>query len=147
MAADTGLVTQGTDFRISEDGVTYTSFGCVESWTLDTAGRNEIDTTCLLDTSKSFKFGLKDNGTVACEMFYAPDGEGQVLLEASYASADPYYFEIEYSDNAGTTGTVKSFQGYVTSYSQNGSKDDVVRQSVSIKLSGDVTTEAPTPIP
>ena len=146
MATDTGLVTQGTDFRISDDDVTYVSFGCVESWDLSTAGRNEIDTTCLLDTSKTFKFGLKDNGTVTCEMFYAPDGAGQVLLEASYASSTPYYFEIEYSDNAGTTGTIKSFQGYVTNYSQNGAKDDVVKQSVSIKLSGDVTTAAPTPI-
>lgn len=145
MAAETGLVTQGTDFRISDDGVTYTSFGCVESWSLDTAGRNEIDTTCLLDSAKSFKYGLKDNGTVTCEMFYAPAGEGQVLLEASYSSDTPFYFEIEYSDTGGTTGTIKSFQGYVTTYSQNGAKDDVVRQSVSIKLSGDVTTAVPTP--
>ena len=145
MAADSGMLTQGTDFRISDDGITYTSLGCVESWDLSTAERPEIDTTCLTDTSKSFKFGLKDNGTLAVELIFDIDGAGQVLLEASYEAEDAYYFEVEYSDNAGTTGTVKSFQGYVTSLGESGAKDDVIRQSVSIKISGDVTTDVPTP--
>ena len=145
MAADTGLVTQGTDFRISDDDLTYESFGCVESWTIDATARNEIDTTCLLDTSKTYRFGLKDNGSITAEMYYSNDGAGLTLLKASYDSSDPYYFEVEYSDTAGTTGTIKSFQGYVVNYSETGAKDDVVRFSVTIKISGDVTTAAPTP--
>ncbi len=145
MAVDTGLVTQGTDFRISADGTAFTSFGCVESWSLDTPGRAEIDTTCLKDTSKSYKFGLKDSGTLSVETFYDVDGAGNTLLEASYASEDPYHFEIEYSDTGGTTGTVKSFEGYVTGYSQSGAKDDVVKLSVTIKVTGDITTAVPTP--
>lgn len=145
MAVDTGLTTQGTNFRVSDDDITYVSFGCVESWTIDTPGRTEIDTTCLVDDTKSYKFGLRDSGTVTTEMYYSTDGEGLALLEESYASDDPYYFEIEYSDTGGTTGTVKSFQGYVTSYSQSGAKDDVVKLTLTIKISGDITTTPPTP--
>jgi len=140
-----GMITQGTDFRISDDGVTYTSLGCVESWALEQPERAEIDTTCLMSTSKDFMFGLKDSGTLSVELIYSVDGAGQVILQDSYASPDAYFFEVEYSDNAGSTGTVKSFKGFVTSMSQSGGKDDVVRQSVTIKITGDVTTVAPTP--
>ena len=145
MAVDSGMVTQGTAFRISIDGVAYTQMGCIESWDLASAARPEIDTTCLLDTAKTFKFGLKDNGTLSVEMIYDVDGAGQVLMEASYASEDAYYFEVEYSDNAGTTGSIKTFQGFVIGLGETGAKDDVIRQSVSIKISGDVTTAVPTP--
>jgi len=144
MATATGLVTQGTDFRISIDGTTYTSFGCVESWSLDTPGRAEIDTTCLLDTSKTYKFGLKDSGTLSVETFYAVDGAGIKLLEDSYGSDAPFHFEIEYSNTGGVTGTVKKFEGFVTSYSESGAKDDVVKLSVTIKVTGDITVTAPT---
>lgn len=140
MATNSGIVTQGTDFRISTDGTVFESVGCVESWDLSTADRAEIDTTCLKDTSKSFKFGLKDSGTLSLETMYNIGGAGQALLEASYASPDAYSFEVEYSDNAGVSGTVKSFSGYVINLSQTGGKDDVIKQSVTIKISGDITT-------
>ena len=144
MSITSGMLTQGTDFRISDDDVTFISLGCVESWDLTTADRPEIDTTCLTDTSKSFKFGLKDNGTLSVELIFDVDGAGQALLEESYASDEPFYFEVEYSDSLGITGTIKSFQGYVTSIGETGAKDDVIRQSVSIKISGDIATAAPT---
>jgi len=144
MAVDSGMLTQGTDFRISVDGVSFTSIGCVESWDLSVSDRPEIDTTCLTDTSKSFKFGLKDSGTLAVELIYDIDGPGQVLLEASYDAEGSYFFEVEYSDTLGLTGSVKSFQGFVIGLGQSGAKDDVIRQSVSIKISGDITTDVPT---
>ncbi len=144
MAVDSGMLTQGTSFRISDDDITFVELGCVESWTVDSPARAEIDTTCLLDTSKSYKFGLKDSGTLNVDIIYDVDGAGQALLEASYASDTPYHFEIEYSDNGGTTGTIKSFSGNVISLSENGAKDDVVRSSVSIKISGDITSAVPT---
>jgi len=146
MGVNTGINTQGTDFRISDDGISYITLGCVESWTQDAPARAEIDTTCLMDTVKSYKFGLQDSGTLSVDTIYAPDGAGQALLEASYASNDPYYFEVEYSDTAGVTGTIKTFQGYVVSYNESGSKDDVVRLSLSIKISGEITQEAPTAV-
>ncbi len=143
MAVNSGLVTQGTAFDISKDGLVWTRIGCVESWDLATSDRAEIDTTCLLDTSKTFKFGLKDNGTLSVELMFSIDGPGQVLLEESYASSEPYHFQIEYSDNAGVSGSIKTFEGFVTNMSESGAKDDIIKQSINIKISGDIQLNAP----
>lgn len=142
MAVTSGINAQGTQFGISVDGVTYTPLGCVKSWTWDKPSRTEIDTTCVLDTSKSVRMGLKDNGSLSVETFYDREA-GITMSEASYASDTPYYFEVEYSDNAGVSGTNKVFQGYVTSMSESGGVDDVVNLSIEIRLSGDITETAP----
>lgn len=144
MGLNTGLLTQGTSFKISEDdGVTFINLGCVTDWSIETSDRPEVDTTCTTDTSKSFKFGLKDDGTLSVTCFYAPEGAGMALVEASYASNDPFDFEVEYSNTAGTSGTIKRFKGYVTSISESGAKDDVINLSLNIKISGAVTKLAP----
>lgn len=140
MATDTGIVTQGTSIQISADDITFAELGCIQSWSLDSPSRPEIDTTCLLSTSKTFKFGLKDNGTVTTELLYEAGGAGQLVLEASYESNTPYYFSIEYTDGTIGDGTIKTFTGYVISISQSGNQDDVVRQSVQIKIDGDIVT-------
>ena len=137
MAATSGLNAQGTTFGISVDGVAYTSLGCIKSWDWGKPSRAEIDTTCLLDTAKSFRFGLKDNGTLTVETFY-DRGAGVVMAEASYASDTPYFFEVEYSDGL-VSGTNKVFQGYVISMSESGGVDDVVNATIEIRLSGDIT--------
>jgi hypothetical protein len=137
MAADSGINAQGTQFGISTDGVTYTPLGCIKSWDWSKPSRAEIDTTCLLDTSKSFRFGLKDNGTLTVETFY-DRGAGIVLAEASYDSDTAYYFEVEYPDGV-TSGTKKVFQGYVVTMNESGGVDDVINGSVEIRLSGDIT--------
>ena len=134
---------QGTTFGISVDGVTYTSLGCVKGWDWGKPSRAEIDTTCLTSTSKTFNFGLQDNGTISVETFY-DRGAGIVLAEDSYASDVAYFFEVEYSDTAGTTGTIKTFQGYVVSMNETGAVDDVVNATIEIRLSGDITETAPT---
>jgi len=145
MAASSGINAQGTQFGISVDGVSYTPLGCVKSWDWSKPSRAEIDTTCVLDTAKSFRFGLKDNGTISVETFY-DRGAGIVLAEASYSSDTPYHFQVEYSDTAGVSGTVKEFQGYVISMSESGGVDDVVNMSMEIRLSGDITETAPSAV-
>ncbi len=139
------MLTQGMSFRISPDGTNFTEIGCISGFNWDQPERAQIDTTCFSSDSKEFSFGLRDNGTVSLEYRFDVSSNGQELLEESYASEDSYSFEIEYSDNAGTTGTVKKFVGYVTSLSQDGSLDDIINGSCTIKLTGDVTTVDPTP--
>lgn len=144
MGLDTGILTQGTEFRISDDeGVNFTPLGCVTDWSIDTSDRPEIDTTCTSDSSKSFKFGLKDDGTLSTTVFYDPEGDGLAIVEASYASNDAFTFQVEYSNTAGTSGTIKTFKGFVIGMSESGSKDDVVSLSINIKISGGITKSAP----
>lgn len=137
------LLTQGTKFRISADDITFTDLGCVTGWSLETGDRAEIDTTCLTSVAKRFKFGLKDFGTLSVDTNYEIAGAGQLIVEDSYASDVPFYFEVEYSDSLGTSGTIKSFQGYVTSYSETGALDGVVTLSMSIKIDGEITKAVP----
>lgn len=140
MATNSGIITQGTTFGISVDGVSYTQLGCIQSFSVAGAARTEIDTTCMLDNKKSFKLGLKDNNTISVELLYDPANSGQALLEDSYESDDFYFFKIEYNDSLGTNGTTKEFNGYVTSISQDAQLDEVLRQSVEIKTIGNTTT-------
>ena len=139
------ILTQGMKFQISSDGTTYTDIGCISDFGWDNPDRAQIDTTCFSSDSKEFAFGLRDNGTVTLGYRYDPEGAGQELLEESYASDDSYRFKIEYSNTAGATGTVKEFNGYVTSMSQDGALDDIVNGSVTIKITGAITSTPPTP--
>lgn len=135
-----GIITQGTTFQISSDGVTFEDLGCIQSFTNNAPARAEIDTTCMTDDTKTFKFGIKDNGTISVELLYNPSSAGQALVEGSYNSNDAYKFKIEYNNSLGTNGTIKEFDGFVMSVSQDSQIDDVVRQSVEIKVSGAITT-------
>ncbi len=137
------LPAQGTVIRISEDGTTFTDIGCVSGFSWEFSERATIDTTCLTDTEKTFKFGLRDSGTVSIDYRFEPDGAGQVLLEESYASDTPYTFQVEYSDSLGVSGTIKEFDGFVTQMSQDGAIDDIVNASASIKITGPITSTDP----
>ena len=145
MATPEKINAQGTIISISADGTTWTPVGCITGWDLSASARAEIDTTCLVDTSKSFKFGLKDNGTLSIDYFYDPEGAGQKLMEASYGSDTAYHFQIEYPNlGTGGKGTIKVFEGYVIELSETGAVDEVLTASASIKISGDVTQTPPT---
>ena len=143
------LNAQGTTLEISEDGATYESIGCIQSFGIEQPERAEIDVTCLTSTSKEYKFGLRDNGTLSIDLQYDPEGAGQGLLEDSYAADTAYHFKIEYTNAPDTTGTgtTKEFQGYVTSISESGGVDDVVVESVTIRVSGDITITPPAATP
>ncbi len=137
------LLFTGMEFGISVDGVSYTPVGCVTGYSLDGAARSEIDTTCSTSTSKEFVFGLRDNGTLSLDIAYDPEGTGNALVKDSYASDVPYYFEVEYANSAGTSGTVKTFVGYVVAIGENGTVDDKISGTIEIKVTGDITQIAP----
>lgn len=132
-----GIIVQGTTFKISDDNVTFEDLGCVQSFNISGGGRTEIDTTCIGSTSKEFKLGLKDNGTVSVEILYNASSAGQALVDSSYDSNDAYYFEVVYTD---TSTITKTFQGFVMNQSLDNSVDEVVRQTIEIKITGEITT-------
>jgi hypothetical protein len=142
------MIAQGIILSISQDGTTYEPIGCIQSFSLEQPERAEIDVTCLTSTSKEYKFGLRDSGTLSIDLQYEPQSAGQLLLESSYASDDSYSFKIEYTDApAGGTPTTKEFDGFVTSISESGATDDLVTESATIRLTGDITTTPPAPAP
>ena len=139
------MIAQGIVLSISQDGTVYEPIGCIQTFSLEQPERAEIDVTCLTSTSKEYKFGLRDSGTLSIDLQYEPQSAGQLLLESSYASDDAYSFKIEYTDAPDETGTptIKEFQGFVTSISESGALDDIVSESTTIRLTGDITTTPP----
>lgn len=134
MATNTGILTQGTTIGISVDGVAYTSIGCITSFEIERGERSEIDTTCLTDTLKTSKRGIKEQDTLSLEMYF-DRGAGLTMVEASFASNNDYYFEIVTSDGSTTT-----FTGYVmTAPSQSGEIDGVITSSLSVKITSVLT--------
>ena len=137
------ITAQGTTIEISDDGITYVSLGCINSFSIDGNARAEIDVTCLTSTSKEFMFGLRDNGTMSLEVRYDPSDAGLALANASYASDVAYQFRITYNDQITPvtgTKTISEFDGFVMNLSHGGAVDDVLSGSIEVKLSGDVTT-------
>ena len=133
---------QEMTFEISADGVTYTSIGCVTNYSLDGAGRTEIDVTCNDSTSKEYMFGLRDFGSLSLDINYDPDGAGLAIAEASYASDDNYHFRLVYANQITPTtgsGTIKDFEGAVMNISDSGAIDDKISGTIEVKVSGDIT--------
>ena len=142
------MLAQETIISISEDGTAWTPIGCITSYSIEQSERNEIETTCLSATEKTFKLGLRDPGTMSLDLEYEQDSTGQGMLEDSYASDDSYHFKIEYNNapSGGTPGE-KTFEGYVSALSETGSVDDLITESVSIRVTGNVTNTDPAPAP
>jgi len=138
--ATKGTLFQGHKISISEDGSTYKEIGCLTNFGLDQPERAKIDTTCSQDTTKTYRFGLRDTGTVTFDTFYESDSEAQGVLEASYKSDENYHFKIAYSD-----GTEKEFEGNVIALSEAGEVDGMITESVTVGLAGEITTTLPTP--
>ena len=136
-----GTKFQGMIFEISADDITYTSVGCITNYSLDGAGRTEIDVTCNNSTAKEYMFGLRDFGSLSLDLNYEPDGIGLGIAESSYASDDNYFFRITYANplNATGTGTIKDFEGAVMNISDGGGIDDKVSGTIEVKVSGDIT--------
>lgn len=130
-----GIITQGTVVNI-EAG----TLGCIQSFSQTTPAKTEIDTTCLTDSVKTFKFGIKDSASISFELLYDPSSTGQAAALVSYNDGTTASFEIIYNDSLGISGTTQTFDGYVISLSQEVSMDEVIRQTIEVKVDGEVTT-------
>ena len=142
------MLSQGTKLSISTDGTTWTEVGCVTSYSLERSERNTIETTCLNSSEKTFAMGLKDPGSLNFDLEYEQEGAGQGMLEDSYNSDVAYHFQIEYNngETGGTNGN-KTFEGFVSSISESGSVDDLLTESVTVQITGEVVNTDPVPAP
>jgi hypothetical protein len=101
----------------------------------------EIDVTSLDSTAKEYRLGLKDHGTFSFESMFIPKDSGQKGLQADLDNRTLRNFRLEFpkQDEASTSGTVFEFAAYVTEFSMTGGVDEVVKASISLRISGDIT--------
>lgn len=138
---DNSVVTQGTDLKLGDGNTVpgpeaFTSIEGVTSINGFGTTRSEIDTTTLKAASKTFKLGLKDNGTLQIELNHDPADALHQDLKDLNDSGDSANFELVMADaGAGTY----AFTGYVSQWALRADVDNVYKTQLSVRISGDVT--------
>jgi len=93
----------------------------------------EIDITNLASVAKEYEVGLVDNGNFTFEVNVDDSDLGQTALTAAKnsGSTDTYILTL-------LGGTTRTFDATVLSFSESAGVDDVIKGSVSLKISGPV---------
>ena len=136
------LQSQGTELSVSQDGgSSYTDLGCViDGFSGPGGSKPEIDVTTLCSAGQEFIDGLPDFGSISFTGLYNPNSEAcQTLLSLYKGGRSNVDWKITFSDTSGSTW---EFQGYVSEFSVNIQKNEVVRLSGAIRVSGDITETA-----
>jgi hypothetical protein len=134
----TGAVfTKGTQIQIETAAGVYTTICDVIQFTGPTI-KNEIrDVTDLCSTAREKKADpLADPGDITLDIQWIPDNAMHALLRAKAKAATITGFRMVFPDDDSTTFT---FNGTVTSFPVSGSVGDVLKGSVTITVTGDIT--------
>lgn len=115
--------------------VSFSTVGEVVDFDGPGGSASVIDVTHLGSTAKEKRMGLMDEGQFSFNLNYVPDDAGQQALRAARAARSLKTFQLTYTD-----GTVDTFDGYVLSFSRSGGVDAKVSGSVTVEISGPVTT-------
>lgn len=136
------IPTIGTDLKLG-NGATptevFTSIDGIVSMNGFGTQRSEIDTTTLKDTSKKFKLGLKDNGTLQLEINHDPADPQHQELRQMNEDGTSANFQLILSDEAPSTRY--NFKAFVSQWSLRADVDNVYKTQVSLRITGDVTED------
>lgn len=115
--------------------VTYTSVGEIVDWDGPGGSASVIDATHLSSTAREKLMGLMDEGQFSFNLNNVFSDTGQAACRTARANRTQKGFKLTYSD-----GTVQTWDGYVLSFSTSGGVDDKVSGSITVEISGAVTT-------
>lgn len=150
------IKTQGTQiYLINPDDESVVEVGCPTGADISGRTTDEIDTTCLSASERSFVSGLRNNGTVSMPINYDPANSSHTLLEDLQEAGTVVEWAIGYSDGTAdptadsggtfdcpTTRSWRRFRGYVSEFSESFATNTIVTASLSIKISGAITRVA-----
>jgi len=115
--------------------VTYTEVSEVTDWDGPGGAAAVIDVSHLQSTAKEKMMGLMDEGQLTLTVNWIPSDTGQLALQTARAARTLKNFRLTYSD-----GTIQTFSAYVLNFSTAVSVDDRVVGSITLEISGLVTT-------
>ena len=115
--------------------VTYTEVGEIVDWDGPGGSASEIDTTHLGSSAKEYIIGLADEGTFTFSLNADFSDTGQQACRTARANRTSNTYKVTYSDS-----TYQTFTGYCMSFSTSGGVDDKVNASITLRISGTVTT-------
>lgn len=133
------LQSQGTELAVSTDsGTTWVDLGCViDGFSGPGGSKPEIDVTTLCSAGQEFIDGLPDFGSISFTGLYNPTSTAaQELLTLYKGGRTAVDWRITFSD---TNGSTWEFEGYVSQFALAFQKNEVVRLSGAIRVSGDIT--------
>lgn len=143
--------TQGTELFVLDETVSpsvVVEIGCPTNYNPGGSTRDQIDTTCLGDTERTYESGLGTPAQETIELVFDPDDDSHRLLEAMQASGEKAQFYAGLSDGtnaptasggslvAATSRTGFVFEASVAGVSYAIPTNDVVRATVTLQRSG-----------
>jgi hypothetical protein len=107
---------------------------------------DEIDVTTLCSEAREFIPGFTDSGTITLNGNYLPGYAGQKQLQALKAAKDVGNFKITIPDDGLGNGAVyQYFKASVTGITPALAVGAAVTFSATLRISGEITEEVPTP--
>lgn len=136
------IKTQGTKLKVESStspGEYLDVPGIASIDGLGSGEADDIDVTDFDSTGKEFLVGLKDEGTLTCQLNYDPDNAVHTLLETLQNSQTKTNFKIQLP--AGTNDTF-SFEASVKQFNKSLQANDAVRATLQLRISGSVSKGA-----
>lgn len=134
--------TQGTKLQLAGTAspVTYSAIANVTSLSGLGGQKGDIDITNFDSLAKEFLTGLEDPGSVQAEINYAPADTTQTELWTLKNSGDLRVWRITLS--GASPAPYFQFSATVQQFQINFQTDDVVRATVTLRVSGAITKSA-----
>jgi hypothetical protein len=143
------LKTQGSQlYFIDPDTFAVTPVGCVTALTGLTAARDQIETTCLDSTARTYVAGMATPGAAQFTINFDPSDDSHVRLHELYVEGTDLDFALGWSDGtaaptsdstAFTTPTTRTwilFSGFISDLPFDFALNTVVTSNVSVQVSG-----------
>lgn len=141
--------TQGTElYFLDPDSDVVTKVGCVTTLTGLTAARDQIETTCLDSTARTYEAGMATPGNAQFTINADPDDPSHIRLHELYVEGTTLHFALGWSDGTGVTPTGDStgfilpstrswitFDGFVSDFPFDFALNTVVTSNLSIQVS------------
>ncbi len=126
---------QGTELQLgSGSPLTYTKIAEINSFTGPGGSVSVIDVTDLSSTAKEKLAGLNDNGQLSFECNFLPTNTQHAALRTAKENGTTIAVKLVFTD-----GTEWTFTAIVTGFSVSGAVDGVVKVSVTLEISGEIT--------
>lgn len=130
-----GMVIQWEDTTGSPNSV-YTTIPEVSEMSGPGGQASEIDVTDLSSSAKEFRMGLQDEGQISLTMNWIPSNAVHSGLRTDRANQAIRNFKIIFTDSPQTTW---SFTAFVLGLETSAGVDDVVKATVTLRVSGSIT--------
>jgi len=147
--------TQGTElYYIDPDTYAVTKVGCVTGINGLTAGRDQIETTCLDSDARTYEAGMATPGAAQFTINFDPADASHTRLHELYVAGTTLDWALGWSDGTAaptsdstdfdlpTTRTWITFEGYVSDLPFDFALNSVVSSQVAIQVSGFPTLTA-----